>query len=63
MTSDGEVIQIQHFCYNGDTISHTKSGYVTTKLHGMSTGGCNNNAIFSGRAIFTFPAVVVCSQS
>ena len=57
---DGEVIQIQHFCHHGDTICHPMSGYVTTKLHGMSTCGCNNNAIFSDRAIFMFPAVVVC---
>ena len=41
-----------------DQISHPKSGYVTTKLHG--TCGCNNNAMFSGRAIFMFPTVVVC---
>ena len=34
MASDGEVIQIQHFCHHGDTICHPKSGYVTTKLHG-----------------------------
>ena len=39
---------------------HPKSGYVTTNLHGTSTRGCNNNAIFSDRAIFMFPAVVVC---
>ena len=57
---DGEVIQRQHFCHHGDTICHPKSGYVTTKLHGTSTFGCNNNAIFSDRAIFTFPAGVVC---
>ena len=63
MASDGEVIQRQHFCHHGDTICHPKSGYVTTKLHGTSTCGCNNNAIFSGRAIFTFPAcgIVVCT--
>ena len=56
----GEVIQMQHFCHHGDTLCHPKSGYVTTKLHGTSTCGCNNNAIFSGRAIVTFPTVVVC---
>ena len=39
------------FCHHGDTICHPKSGYVTTKLHGTSTCGCNNNAMFSGRAI------------
>ena len=37
------------FCHHGDTICHPTSGYVTTKLHGTSTCGCNNNAIFSGR--------------
>ena len=60
MAKDGEVIQRQHFCYHVDTICHPKSGYVTTKLHGTSTCGCKNNAMFSGRAIFTFPTVVVC---
>ena len=60
MARDGEVIQMQHFCHHGDTICYPKSGYVTTKLHGTSTCGCNNNAMFSGRAIFTFPTVVVC---
>ena len=37
-----------------------QSGYVTTKLHGTSTCRCNNNAIFSDRAIFKFPAVYLC---
>ena len=61
MTSDGEVKQRQHFFYqHGDTICHPKSGYVTIKLHGTSTCRCNNNAIFSDRAIFKFPAVYVC---
>ena len=48
------------FCHHGDTICHPKSCYVTTKLHGTSTCGCNNNAMFSGRAIFMFPTAVVC---
>ena len=52
----------QQFCDHGDTISHPKSRYVTTKLYGTFTCGCNNNAMFSGRAIFTFPTVVVCRQ-
>ena len=60
MARDGAVVQRQHFCHHGDTIRLPKSGYVTTKLHGTSTRGCNNNAMFSGRAIFTFPTVVVC---
>ena len=60
MGTDGEVIQRQHFCHHGDTICLSKSGYVTTKLHGTSTCGCNNNAMFSGRATFTFSTVVVC---
>ena len=58
--SDGEVIQIQHSCQHGDTICHPKSVYVTTKLHGTSTCGCNNNAIFSDIAIFTFLTGSVC---
>ena len=57
MARDGEVIQRQHFCNHGSTICHPKSGYVTTKLYGTSTCGCNNNAIFSDRAIVTFPIV------
>ena len=48
------------FCHHGYTICHPKSGYVTTKLHGTSKCGCNNNAMFSGRVIFTFPTAVVC---
>ena len=60
VSMDCEVIQRQHFCHHGDTICHPKSGYVITKLHGTSTCGCSNNAIFSGRAIVTLPAVVVC---
>ena len=51
-------MQRQLFCHHGDTLCHPKSGYVTTTLHGTSTRGCNSYAIFSGRAIFTFPAVV-----
>ena len=50
-TRDGEVLHRQHFCHHGDTICHPKSGCVTTKLHGTSTCGCNNNAIFSDRAV------------
>ena len=60
MTRDGEVKQRQHFYHQVDTICHPKSGYVTTKLHGTSTCRCSNNAIFSDRAIFKFPAVYVC---
>ena len=45
------------FFHHGDTICHPKSSYVTTKLNGMSTCGCNNNAICSDKAIFTFPTV------
>ena len=50
----------QHFYHHEDTICHPKLGYVTTKLHGTSTCRFNNNAIFSDRAIFKFPAVYVC---
>ena len=56
----GEVKQRKHFYNYGDTICHPKSGYVTAKLHGTSTCRCNNNAIFSERAIFKFPADYVC---
>ena len=54
MARDGEILQRQHFCHHGGTICHPKSGYVTTKLHGTSTCGCNNNAMFSGRDILRF---------
>ena len=47
------------FCHHGDTFCLPKSGYVTTKLNGTSKCGCNKNAMFSGRAIFTFPTVLV----
>ena len=60
MTKDGKVKQRQHFYNHGDIICYPESGYVTTKLHGTSTCRCNNNAIFSDRAIFKFPAVYVC---
>ena len=53
MAKDGELIQMQHFVHHGDTLCHPKSGYVTTKLHGTSTCGCNNSAMFSGRAIYS----------
>ena len=48
------------FFHHVDTMCRTKSRYVTTKLNGMSTCGCNDNAICSDKAIFTFPAVDVC---
>ena len=54
MARDGEVIQRQHFCHHGDTICVPKSGYVTTKLHGTSTCGCNNNAMFSAELFSRF---------
>ncbi len=44
MARDGEVLQSQHFCHYRDTICHPKSGCVTTKMHGTSTRGCNNNS-------------------
>ena len=60
MASDGEVIQRQIFVITETQFAiHTKSGYVTTKLHGTFACACDNNAMFSGRAIFTFPTVVV----
>ena len=48
------VIMETQFAFQSQVIN------VTTKLHGTSTCGCNNNAMFSGRAIFTLPTVVVC---
>ena len=45
----------------GLLIRHPNSSYVTTKLYVTSTCGCNNNTIFSKRAILTFLTVVVCS--
>ena len=42
----------QDFFHHGDTICHPKSSYITTKLNGMSTCGCNNNAICSHKAMF-----------
>ena len=56
LARDGEVVQSHH----GDTICHPKSGYVRTKLHGTSTCGYNNDAIFSDIAMFTFPTGSVC---
>ena len=60
MAGDCEVKQMKQFYHHGDTICHPKSGYVATKLHGTSTCRCNNNAIFSDRAILKFPAVYIC---
>ena len=45
----------QDFFHHGDTICHPKSSCVTTKLNGMSTSGCNNNAIFSDKTILNWP--------
>ena len=36
MAREGEVIQRQHFCHHGGAICHSKSSYVTSKLHGTS---------------------------
>ena len=61
MARDGEVIQRQYFCHHGGTNCHRKSSYVIvviTKLYGTSTCGCNNNAIFSDRTMFTFLATL-----
>ena len=40
-----KLYKISIFYHHGDTICHPKSGYATTKLHGTSTCGCNNNAM------------------
>ncbi len=58
--SDGKLVQMPHSCYHVETIRNPNSSYVTTKLYGMSTCECNNNTIFSKRAILTFLRVDVC---
>ena len=57
---DGKLVQMPHSCHHVETIRHPNSSYVTTKLYGTSTRGCNNNMIFSKRAILTFLTVDVC---
>ena len=52
---DGDVIQRQHFFHHGCTICHARSSYITTKLYGTYTRGCNNNAIFSDRGFLPSP--------
>ena len=51
----GELVEMQHSCHHVDTIRHPNSSYVTTKLYGTTTCGCNNNTIFSERTSYTFP--------
>ena len=46
MARDDELIQMQHFCHNGETNCRANLRYVTTKLYGTSTRGCNNKTIF-----------------
>ena len=46
---DRELIQMQHFCHNGDTICHPNSSYVNVDATIM-------------RCIFTFPTVDVCRE-
>ena len=43
---DGKLVQMPHSCHHVETIRHPNSSYVTTKLYGTSTCGCNNNTIF-----------------
>ena len=57
MMKDGKLVQMPHSCHHVETIRHPNSSYVTTKLYGTSTCGCNNNTIFSKRAILTFLTV------
>ena len=49
---DGKLVQMPHSCYHVETIRHPNSSYVTTKLYGTSTCGCNNNTIFSQKSYF-----------
>ena len=57
---NGKLVQVPHSCHHVETIRHPNSSYVTTKLYGTSTCGCNNNKIFSKRAILAFLTVDVC---
>ena len=59
MMRDGKLLQMPH-CHHVETIRHPNSSYVTTKLYGTSTCACNNNTIFSKRAILTSLTVDVC---
>ncbi len=49
---DGKLVQMPHFCYHVETIRHPNSSYVTTKVYGTSTCGCNNNTIFKKKSYF-----------
>ena len=51
---DGEVIQMQQFSHHGGTICHPKSSYVTTKLYGTYTSGCNNMRSFQNEQFSRF---------
>ena len=57
---DGKIVQMPNSCHHVETIRHSNSSPVTTKLYGTSTCGCTNNTIFSKRAILTFITVDVC---
>ncbi len=59
---DGKLVQMPHSCHHVETIRHPNSSYVTTKLYGTPTCGCNNNTIFSKRAILKFLTVDVGSM-
>ncbi len=56
---DDELIEMQHSCHHIDIIRHPNSSYITTKLYGITTCGCNNNMFFSERTIVTFPTVAL----
>ena len=50
-------------CHHADTICHTNSSYVTTKLYETSTCGCNNNTIFQNELFSRFlPSTYVAWQ-
>ena len=54
MTRDGDVKQRQDFYHHGDIISHPKSSYVTTKLHGMSTRNATIMRYFQAELFSSF---------
>ena len=58
--TDGKLVQMPHSCYHVKTNRHSNSSYLKTILYGTSTCGCNNNTIFSKRAILKCLTVDVC---
>ena len=60
---DGKLVQMPHSCYQVETIRHPNSSYVTTKLYGTSTCGCNNDTIYSKKSYFRGAGLIHACQS